>query len=182
MFSLRWNLLVVLTTVCGGLTIGAAGQPLASDAQRALPEAVVKAEFVFRFPEFVEWPQRRFGAVPPSVCLSPSHPFRDVLSKASRTSSARPPVRVLEPDQPVRQCDVLYIAPSDVALLAEAASLPILTVGDQPDFCQKGGIINLLVIDGRVRFEVSLTQANRVGLKVDSQLLRLATRVHGGHR
>ena len=34
---------------------------------------------------------------------------------------------------------------------------------------------------GRVRFEVCLGQANRAGLKIDSQLLNLATKVHGGH-
>ena len=61
-----------------------------------------------------------------------------------------------------------------------ARDLPVLTIGDEIDFCLTGGIINLQVIDGRVRFEISLTQARRANLKIESQLLRLATRLHGG--
>ena len=37
-----------------------------------------------------------------------------------------------------------------------------------------------MVIDGRVRFEIDLSRARRSGLKMDSQLLRLASKVYGG--
>jgi hypothetical protein len=60
------------------------------------------------------------------------------------------------------------------ALLPRAARLPILTVGEYPAFLNDGGIIGLRVIDGKVRFDVNLRQAERVGLRVSSQLLRLA--------
>ena len=80
----------------------------------------------------------------------------------------------------MRNCDVVYVAPGDLSLLDTVANLPILTVGDQPNFCQRGGIINLLVLDGRVRFEIDLSRARRSGLKMDSQLLRLASKVYGG--
>jgi hypothetical protein len=178
MLSRRWNWFT--TGFWCLLVVGLGGQsPL---PQKPLPEASVKAAFVLRFPEFVAWPNTRPAPKAPAVCLSPSHPFGGVFEKTAAAAPPRPTIHVLGTGEPLRQCDVLYVAPPDMALLAEAATLPILTVGDQPDFCQKGGIINLLVIDGRVRFEVGLAQAARVGLRVDSQLLRLATRVHGGHR
>lgn len=150
-------------------------------AQVARPEASIKTEFVLRFPEFVEWPAGSDHR-PLSLCLSPSQPFgqnvRDSVGGQPRTRPLI--VRELQPGEPVRTCDVIYVGPADLALLPEVADLPILTVGDQPNFCQRGGIINLLMIDGRVRFEIDLSRARRSGLKLDSQLLRLASKVYGG--
>lgn len=157
---------------------GAAG--LAAQAPR--PELAIKTEFVLRFPEFVEWPTRATDGRPLSFCLSPSHPFgRNVQASATGQPRAKPiVVRELREGESARTCDVVYVAPADLALLNEVANRPILTVGDHPKFCQRGGIINLLVIDGRVRFEIELLQARRAGLKVHSQLLRLASKVYGG--
>ncbi len=148
-----------------------------------VPDTTVKAAFVARFPEFVEWPPS--GRTPSralSVCLSPAHPFgTKVAESAGSAVQGRPvSVRTLGRSDVVDGCDVLYVAPADVGLLQRAQRKPILTVGDQADFCQLGGIINLRVIDRRVRFEVGLAQARHVGLTIDSQLLRLAAAVHGG--
>ena len=158
-----------------------AGLVTAPGAQSARPELAIKTEFVLRFPEFVEWPAAGRGR-PLSLCLSPSHPFgrslRGSLGAQSRTQ--RFDVRELREHEAARSCDVLYVAPSDLSLLDDIADLPVLTIGDQPNFCQRGGMINLLVIDGRVRFEIDVARARRVGLKMDSQLLRLASKVHGG--
>lgn len=150
-------------------------------AQAPRPETTIKAEFVLRFPEFVQWPSGQ-DRNPLSVCLSPAHPFGPNVH-ASADGQARPRrvlVRELKQKESARSCDVVYVAPGDLRLLQEVADLPVLTIGDQPNFCQRGGIINLRVIDGRVRFEIDLSRARRAGLKMDSQLLRLASRVFGG--
>ena len=148
-----------------------------------VPDTTVKAAFVARFPEFVEWPpsdRTPSGAL--SVCLSPAHPFGTKVAESAGTVAGgrQISVRTLGRTDVVDGCDVLYVAPADVSLLHRAQRKPILTVGDQADFCQLGGIINLRVIDRRVRFEVDLAQARQVGLTIDSQLLRLAAAVHGG--
>ncbi|HUR21887.1 MAG TPA: YfiR family protein [Vicinamibacterales bacterium] len=153
-------------------------------AQAPRQEVAVKADFVLRFPEFVEWPMTEPNGRPVSLCLSPSHPFGPNVqaSVMGQPRGRRIIVRELKDSEPVRACDVVYVAPADLSLLDTVADLPILTVGDQPDFCQRGGMINLLVIDGRVRFEIDLSRARRSGLKMDSQLLRLASKVFGGMR
>ena|SRR5688572_1062875 len=152
-------------------------------AQAPRPELAIKTEFVLRFPEFVEWPMTATdGQRPLSLCLSPSHPFgRNVQTSAGGQPRARRiVVRELRQGEPVRACDAVYVAPADLSLLDTVANLPILTVGDQPNFTRRGGMINLLVIDGRVRFEIDLSRVRRSGLKMDSQLLRLASKVYGG--
>ena len=155
---------------------------VAPSAQVPRPELAIKSEFVLRFPEFVEWPMTSADRRPLSLCLSPSHPFgKNVQASVSGQPRARRiVVRELGADEPVRNCDVVYVAAADLSLLDAVKDLPILTVGDHPNFCQRGGMINMLVIDGRVRFEIDLSRARRSGLKMDSQLLRLASKVYGG--
>lgn len=61
-----------------------------------------------------------------------------------------------------------------VPFLVGVTALLIVGVG------ATGGISNLLVIGGRVRFEITLGRARLAGLRIDSQLLRLATKAYGG--
>lgn len=78
-------------------------------------------------------------------------------------------------------CHVLVLAGArpDRELMHRVAPLPILTVGDNPTFLDDGGIIQLKVVDRRVRFEISMPAAAHAGLTLSSQLLRLASSVRG---
>ena len=160
-----------------------AGVSVSAALAQSVPDTTIKAAFIARFPEFVAWPRPDAPPSGPlSVCLSPAHPFGTKVAEAAGPAVGSRPlrVRVLNRRDVVDGCDVLYIAPLDISLLQRAQRQPILTVGDQPDFCRLGGVINLRVIDRRVRFEVDLDQAREVGLTLDSQLLRLAAVVYGG--
>jgi len=162
------------------IAVAVAGVP----AQR-IPEAEVKAALIRRLPEFVDWPSSApTGPAPLTLCFSPSHPFGSVLQQLNKGPVIRGravAIRELRKGGLPDACHVLYVASADQDLLQQALTRPILTVGDQVDFCPLGGIVNLRVIDDRVRFEVNLTRARRVGLTLDSQLLRLASRLYGGH-
>lgn len=164
------------------LTALAAGG-FSTEQARPLRDVTVKAAFVARFPAFVNWPPDHQLSDPIRLCLSPSHPFGVQVKEASEAAKGRPMVvRELGSREPVTECHVLYVAPQDDRLLRQTRDKPILTVGDDPDFCERGGVINLRVVGGRVRFEIGLDQARRVGLGIDPQLLQLATRVVGGGR
>jgi len=149
---------------------------------QAVPEAEVKAAFIRRFPDFVTWPDPAMDRrAPVTVCLSPAHPFGTSVQQAAKGTgpNGRPvTVRELRRGERPDGCHALFVARADHDLLSRAQTLPILTVGDQTDFCQIGGIVNLRVVDNRVRFEINPRQAQRVGLSIDSQLLRLAIRLH----
>ena len=53
----------------------------------------------------------------------------------------------------------------------------MLTLGDIPEFAQSGGMIGLKIEDSRVRFDVNLGAAQRAGLTLNSQMLKLAGQV-----
>jgi hypothetical protein len=53
----------------------------------------------------------------------------------------------------------------------------VLTVGDSGDFSKRGGIVSVYFDQSRLRFDVSLVNANKAHLKISSKVLGLARAV-----
>ena len=53
----------------------------------------------------------------------------------------------------------------------------MLSVGDATNFVKSGGMIGLSMQDSRVKFDVNLGSAQRAGLQLNSQMLKLAGEV-----
>lgn len=53
----------------------------------------------------------------------------------------------------------------------------MLIVSNTPRGLDVGSMINFLLVDRRVRFEVSLPAAKRSGLRISAELLSVASRV-----
>ena len=58
---------------------------------------------------------------------------------------------------------MVFVSPAESVslpkLLAAAAGKPVLIIGDHEKFAEKGGMINFIKVDGKVRFEVNSTAA-----------------------
>lgn len=143
----------------------------------------VKAAFLTKFGQFVQWPSELKAARSSfDICLAEGHPFGSLvqtLASGLETHGLDVVVRDVSRPDMLSGCQVLYAASptADKPLLDRAAALSILTVGDAPGFLEQGGIINLREVDGRVRFEISLRNAERANLQLSAQLLRLALTV-----
>lgn len=84
----------------------------------------------------------------------------------------------------LKKCQVLFICTCEdekeeipVELLKALKDSGVLVIGEMPGFLEKGGIINFVMEDGKVKFEVNNAAATRNGLKIRSKLLKLAKRV-----
>jgi hypothetical protein len=165
--------------------LGAA--PLWAQSKASSEEYRLKAAFVYRFPQFVEWPAPALdGHESITICVLRPNPFGAVLREliADVTLNGRPlAIRDIDGPSAVSGCHVVFVPGRSIAaakaVLKAVGDLPVLTVGESSGFLDEGGVISLQVIDRRVRFEVSATAAERVGLRLSSQLLRLAARVRG---
>jgi hypothetical protein len=87
----------------------------------------------------------------------------------------------LHPDiDKMQKCHVLFVCPSEKSFLPRILSplrdSGVLTIADVPSFLEAGGVINLLIEDKKIRFEVNLAAAARGRLVIRSSLLRLAAR------
>src|SRR5439155_26116150 len=89
-------------------------------------------------------------------------------------------LRISIPQEAVN-CRVLFISSAENSelntILAALDKACVLTVSDMPQFVKRGGMIQFVSAGGRVRFEVNLAAAERVRLKLSSQLLKLAIAV-----
>ena len=81
----------------------------------------------------------------------------------------------------LKRCHVLFISSSEkrymARILKPISKQSILTVADTPGFLEAGGIINFVIEDKKVHFEINTAAARRARLQLRSKLLRLAKRL-----
>jgi hypothetical protein len=82
----------------------------------------------------------------------------------------------------IKKCQILFASaahkPVLTKIMGALKGFPVLTVTDEvDDFASLGGIINLLRAQDKIRFEISVNNAEKCGLKISSQLLKLSIRV-----
>jgi hypothetical protein len=152
------------------------------EAQAPMGEPQVKAMFVYNFLKFVEWPvDASVGSKDPFVVLIIGEgEMADATEHflASKTIGDRP-VAVLRVqwDQSLRGARAAVVVERDPKklhrILDAAATAGVLTIGEGEDFTTRGGVIGLLVLDRKVRFDVDTTAAQSARLRVSSKLLAL---------
>lgn len=176
--SCRRGALCALTLL---LSVNLAPLALADSAK----EEQVKVGYIYNFAKFIKWPaaSRADDAALFSICTEGVQPLSGAISLLQNRQLNGRKITVLDftsADQP-GICNILFISASErdrlPAILQRVSTLPVLTISDLPDFTGMGGIIGMKVLDKRVRFDINLGAAQKAGLEIDSQLLKLATRV-----
>jgi len=154
-----------------------------SDDPPARQEEDVKAAFLYKFPAYVEWRPGTFEqpSSPIVIGVTGDDAVAEALRAlvAGRKAGERPvQIRQLAPGAFPVGMQLLFVgraASSHVPRLAPmAASQGVLLVTDYEGALDDGSAINLLVIDHRVRFEVSLDATERAGLRLSSRMLAVA--------
>jgi YfiR/HmsC-like len=155
-------------------------------AADATLDVAVKAAFLYNFAKFTEWPTLRLGA-PLIVCVAGDDEIAAALVETVRgqtISGHALEVRRSQDDTAWRACHVLFIA--DAAFsgsawrLYDITMLPVLTVSDAKGSARAGGMIELYVESGRMRFAINTDATDRSGLRLSSRLLGLARVVRDG--
>ena len=185
--ALRAGLSLLAGCCLAGWAPGALAQALPSDAS----EERIKAAYILRLLNYVEWP--------PAAFPTPETPYvigvledEIVADEISRAAAGRPvnnrqvQVRRLVQGEPGNDVHVLFISRSErsrqALLIRQVAALPILVITETDGGLQQGAALNFRIADNRVRFEVSLAAADRAGLKLSARLLPLALAVLKGER
>ena len=146
-------------------------------------EYQVKAAFLYSFAKFVEWPPETFPSPTAEIgiCVLGEDPFRALLDSTvqSKTVEGRPLTVYRLANLPIgTKCKILFIAASEryrLAAVLDALPFGVLTVGDLPEFANRGGVIGLQLEGERIRLIVNLTAAGKARLRISSRLLGLAT-------
>lgn len=174
--------LAALGVICWGI---AANLPaLAAEAYSA---DAVKAEFLYRFAGYVEWPSDQPRDAPFTIAVTAADGVLAQLQQLTpgRTIQNRPvEIRKVSAAADLQNVQILYVPSyaqqSARALVNAAIGRPILVVTDEAGGLVRGSIVNFVETDRHVRFEISLTAADHSNLKINSGLLSVAAHVEGG--
>lgn len=155
----------------------------AAAAQATVLETTIKATYLYKFEGYVDWPKGTFASPesPVTLCIVGSDPFGEVLDQALSKQIAGGRLvtaRRLASVSGNTGCNVMYIAGSDTQSVEQALGVvrgtPVLTITDSASGSSETGVINFVVEDNRVRFQIDPAAASQNGLTISSDLLKLA--------
>ena len=152
--------------------------------QQKPSEYKVEAAYLYNFGRFVEWPAKSATAQTSSftICVLGEDPFGQALDATlagEAIGNQRVIARRISSPQMSVDCQILFISSSEANRLNKIIEAldknAILTVSDIPQFSQHRGMIQFVLEENRIRFEVNLTATQRAGLTLSSDLLKVAT-------
>ncbi len=150
-------------------------------------DAETRVALMVNFARYAEWPS---GMSPDdrgkwNLCADPSDPdiaaaLNSIDGKALYEQNIH--IRILRPEEDISDCHLLYLSSlnneAEVRQRIEAArGQPTLTVSDYEDFARMGGMIELVIDDGRYKFDVDYSRVLQSHLRLSSSMLKLARRV-----
>jgi len=190
-----------LLVLCGIVNSGETGGHMQTARGRQAGEYHIKAVYLYNFLLFVEWPKsdddekeksnstRRGDRDRPIIIgIVGDDPFgesfREVEGKRVKSSKRRLQIKRFgryRKKKDLNGCDLLFVCESEKKhfseILGPLKKKPVLTVGEWSGFLDAGGMINLVKIKNRIRWEINRTPVKKAQLKMSAQLLRNATRI-----
>jgi hypothetical protein len=160
------------------------GVAVAAEAESL--EYAVKATYLYKFALFVEWPSAAFASPSSALnlCVTGDDPFGATLDTAvsgQRIGGREVVIRRLKTVGRGSGCHILYVGGSEAQylgqIIAAVRGSGVLTVTDAHGPGAVTGVINFVIKDNRVRFDINEEAAAQNGLAVSSKLLSLALNV-----
>jgi len=166
--------LLLFITLCGF------SPQVASEAQ----EYNLKAAFLYRFTNYIEWyslaPEKEF-----TIGVLGDSPIYDALREIAKTKTVNNKkinVRHFNDLEEIKGCQILFISKNasnswdEIVVKAKAENM--LTISEEEGCAAKGMAINFVLANETLKFEINKTTIDILGLKISSQLLKLAVYVY----
>ena len=145
-------------------------------------EYEVKAVFLYNFAKFVEWPEKALPDTATSLIIGilGDDPFDDAFASIQdkQVKGRRLVIRRFTEFKDLQSCHILFVSTSEQKHLSQIIEhldgSSTLMVSEIAHFTQNGGMINFILQENKVRFEINVDAAEQVGLKLSAKLLKLA--------
>jgi len=146
-------------------------------------EHEVKAAYLYTFLTFVEWPKQGNASATGPFCIAilgadPFGPVLDNTVAAKEVLGRRVTVRRVAEPKAAAGCHVVFVGRqqnvSTAGTLRLLEGTGALTVSDEPGFARRGGMVNFVLDEDSVGFEINPSAAAREGLTLSPRLLQLA--------
>lgn len=172
--------LLLLITLALALGLTSTGQSTESPSETKL-----KAAYLYNFAKFIHWPEDTFAnaQAPLVIGVLGKNPFTVELTPLTTRKVRNRAITIqhFKTIKDIQHCHILYITPSISknlqTILKDLRFRPIVTVSDNRNFANQGGVIQFVTRRERLRFVINLDIAKANNIKIDSQLLSLAVEI-----
>jgi len=151
----------------------------------------IKAGYVYRFTQFVEWPKKpevesRIAHDDSNfmLCVFDDISFYNILSPLKEYKVGHKNIFLTNTTSvnEITDCNVLYVSEIHSnkinSILKSVGNKPILTIGSAPDFARTGGIIGFVAINNKIKFEINSEIVKRSNLKLSAKLYETALKIY----
>lgn len=149
-------------------------------------ESTIKAGFILKFSEFIQWPEYYSSLSPEeplNICLHGEDKFGDIFDYVNDHDILRREILIRRsvPINKLRSCHLVFINAIDTEsidnLASEIINSPVLVVTSSEEISHSLVAINFRTINNKIQFEINLSAFERAGIKISSELLNLAMKV-----
>lgn len=148
-------------------------------AAQAAHETAVKVRLALSLARYAQWPTAATSE-PLRLCLAQRNAEVERAFGELDGKQVNGRRIVIQKAPPVQGCDVLYVhasAERGVDLVKACVGSATLTIGDGEGFVAHGGMVELVVVNDAMRFDVSLVAVRQAQMGLASQVLKLARQV-----
>lgn len=147
-------------------------------------ESQVKAAYLYNFAKSAEWPAPSLAGTAPLVMgvVAGDDEFLEVLARTVAGRNVRGHAIVARPvseDNEIKLCNLVFVRDAagrrrTQAIIDAVGNASVLLVGEDDSFLREGGMINLVLSNGKIRFEVERASLERANIRLAPELLALA--------
>ena len=180
--AFRRTVALTIVVIVTAAAAGCALRPAAAANSGTQREYMIKAAFVYDMLKATQWPKVHAGRV--VLCVLGRDPF----GAAWRSIKGRPigkgrlDIVAVQGAGDFGGCDALLVGTSERERWPQVRSAldahPILTMSEMTGFAQDGGMVALMNVENRLRFDVNLKAVRKAGLNINTDALEQANMVH----
>lgn len=152
----------------------------AQKPQTVADEYNLKAIYIYNFTRYVEWGTSSannefiIGVLGSSSIIEPL----EEIARAKTVDGKKIIIRKFNSLAEINFCHMLFISRNSTVplneILGKTDDKGIFVVSEKTGFAEQGTSVNFIVVENKVKFEANTKSINSSGLKVSSQLLKLA--------
>lgn len=135
-----------------------------------------KASYLFNLLRFIDWPDGGSSASEPlrlCICGGPTLDAFYALHGERADGRAIFVRRIRDVTSAwLEKCHILMVS-ADKPLVSVPVTRGLLTVGEAEGFTARGGLVNLMLVNGRMRLELNEELAELCGFRFDRRLSKL---------
>lgn len=141
-----------------------------------------QALFIYNFTRYIEWPSANSAEFTIGV-LGKSSVYKELVTVAEGRKVGTQTIKVKKfaSASEIGNCQIVFVSSDASAQVAAIASSSqgnnTLIITERYGLISKGAAINFIEDDGKQKFQMSRVNMQKTGLKVNNQLVNLATLV-----